>query len=566
MSTGAEKYKSLKVKELQELLTKSGLPHTGKKEELIERLVKHDEKQDKELASLDDEFGDLDEFDESKVNLDDLTESVKPIEDLSTEIEDIDEALKQPETTTAETKQPETSAASAETPAAIAPTTTTTNATSASSEPIVKPNSNFKFTPITFDKPTSTSPTTTKASTTAPAATAKAPASPRQPIADVADAKVKSIDDAEKALERAKRFGIQLNEKAKKDIRAQRFGIANKAAAVASPEQKKTTGIDPEVLKKRAERFGISNTAATVASSKGKVPVKLDAAEEEKKRKRAERFAANKKQKADYNSSIIEACCQFDPKWGQVEENMQTASTLLETYKKGDIDILLLPEMAFTGYVFKDLQEISPFLEDCETGPSVMWAKTQAIRLECFVIVGYPQKTDQCNYNSICCVDPKGRLLHTYQKAFLYETDENWAEEGPGFVSTDIEGIGKVGFGICMDINPYRFKSDFYACEFANYHVQEKTEIILCSMAWLKSRDDPVSSTIRYWATRLLPLYHKAESGKHTIFVACNRIGSERGSEFAGASCVLDITDEHITILNNLKRNTGVLLVEVKAT
>ncbi|KAL7316181.1 hypothetical protein PS15m_005317 [Mucor circinelloides] len=257
------------------------------------------------------------------------------------------------------------------------------------------------------------------------------------------------------------------------------------------------------------------------------------------------------------------ACCQFDSKWCQVEENMQTASTLLETYKKGDIDILVLPEMAFTGYVFKDLQEISPFLEDCETGPSVLWAKKQAIRLECFVIVGYPQKTDQHNYNSICCVDPKGRLIYTYQKAFLYETDENWAAEGPGFVSTHIDGLGKVGFGICMDINPYKFKSDFYACEFANYHVQEKTDIILCSMAWLKSKNDPVSSTIRYWATRLLPLYHKAEPGKHTIFVACNRVGLERGSEFAGASCVLDITDEHITILDNLKRNTGVLLVEV---
>jgi len=114
-----------------------------------------------------------------------------------------------------------------------------------------------------------------------------------------------------------------------------------------------------------------------------------------------------------------------------------------------------------------------------------------------------------------------------------------------------------------MDINPYKFKSDFYACEFANYHAQEKTDIILCSMAWLKSKNDPVSSTIRYWATRLLPLYHKAEPGKHTIFVACNRVGLERGSEFAGASCVLDITDEHITILENLKRNTGVLLVEV---
>lgn len=114
-----------------------------------------------------------------------------------------------------------------------------------------------------------------------------------------------------------------------------------------------------------------------------------------------------------------------------------------------------------------------------------------------------------------------------------------------------------------MDLNPYKFKSDFDAYEFANYHLDEKTDIILCSMAWLKSKNNSVNSTIRYWATRLLPLYHKAESGKHTIFVACNRIGSERGSEFAGASCVLDISNENITIVDSLKCNTGVLLVEV---
>lgn len=41
-------------------------------------------------------------------------------------------------------------------------------------------------------------------------------------------------------------------------------------------------------------------------------------------------------------------------------------------------------------------------------------------------------------------MDPKGRLIYTYQKAFLYETDENWAAEGPGFVSTHIDGLGKV--------------------------------------------------------------------------------------------------------------------------
>jgi protein N-terminal amidase len=41
-------------------------------------------------------------------------------------------------------------------------------------------------------------------------------------------------------------------------------------------------------------------------------------------------------------------------------------------------------------------------------------------------------------------VNPEGKVVLTYQKSFLYETDENWAAEGPGFVSTHIEGLGKV--------------------------------------------------------------------------------------------------------------------------
>ncbi|KAG1461226.1 hypothetical protein G6F56_005777 [Rhizopus delemar] len=73
------------------------------------------------------------------------------------------------------------------------------------------------------------------------------------------------------------------------------------------------------------------------------------------------------------------ACCQFDPKLGAVESNMALVDDLLKDYKPGDIQVLVLPEMAFTGYVFNGIEEIKPYLEDSKTGPTVNWSKTQGL-------------------------------------------------------------------------------------------------------------------------------------------------------------------------------------------
>ncbi|EIE77894.1 hypothetical protein G6F46_002751 [Rhizopus delemar] len=264
----SEKYKNLKVKDLQELLQKNGLPHTGKKEELIERLVQHDEKVEKELISLEEEFGNLEDY-KGDANPEELTT------DIAKESKEKSEEAKKEDKTNAlvDSDKKEDKKATEE-----------------------KPKSNFKFTPITFDKAPSASST-------------------QKPVIPVVPQKAVS-SDAEKAIERAKRFGVQLNDSAKKDLRAQRFGVPKKVNNEEAlkkraerfglnkggndPEILKKRaekfgtnkgGIDPEVLKKRAERFGLNNG--------NKVPVKFDAAEEEKKRKRAERFSENdaKKQK-----------------------------------------------------------------------------------------------------------------------------------------------------------------------------------------------------------------------------------------------------------------------------
>ncbi|GJJ78450.1 protein N-terminal amidase [Entomortierella parvispora] len=192
-------------------------------------------------------------------------------------------------------------------------------------------------------------------------------------------------------------------------------------------------------------------------------------------------------------------CLQLEPKLGQVQENINHATDMIAHLKPEDVDVLVLPEMAFTGYVFKSKDHIRPYLEDSKTGPSVTWAMAQAIRLNAHVVVGYPERrvvnpsdpTKEQFYNSIAFVSPTGQLLTTYAKHFLYYTDENWAEEGPAFESIHVPGLGQVGFGICMDVNPYRFQSAFQEMEFSTFHLKHKSDLILCSMAWNKGEEAP---------------------------------------------------------------------------
>ncbi|MCJ1322656.1 hypothetical protein MMC15_008005 [Xylographa vitiligo] len=87
------------------------------------------------------------------------------------------------------------------------------------------------------------------------------------------------------------------------------------------------------------------------------------------------------------------AVLQFAPALGQVERNMARADELLAAAPTDGLDLLVLPELAFTGYNFPSLGAITPFLEPTGSGPTAQWAIRTARRLRCTVCVGYPERT-----------------------------------------------------------------------------------------------------------------------------------------------------------------------------
>ncbi|KAF2676700.1 N-terminal asparagine amidohydrolase-like protein [Lentithecium fluviatile CBS 122367] len=270
------------------------------------------------------------------------------------------------------------------------------------------------------------------------------------------------------------------------------------------------------------------------------------------------------------------ALLQFAPEVGKVQENIQRADEILQdTRIPVDLDWLILPEMAFSGYNFHSLEEIQPYLEPTTAGITTRWAIQVAQHYNCTVTVGYPEITTtepRTQYNSTVTISPTGQILKNYRKAFLYYTDETWASEGPVRFSTSPLGtIGPVTLGICMDINPYKFLAPWEAYEFANTALTSQTPLICVSMAWLchlsptellVEPGQPDVATVAYWVERFQPIVEVSrEKDGATYVLLANRCGVEKGVCYAGSSTVIKIEGGGVSLFETAGKSEERCLV-----
>ncbi|KAI1310182.1 carbon-nitrogen hydrolase [Xylaria venustula] len=270
-------------------------------------------------------------------------------------------------------------------------------------------------------------------------------------------------------------------------------------------------------------------------------------------------------------------CLQFAPQVGDIDDNLSRADAVLSRADPESLDLLVLPELAFAGYNFKSLQEISPFLEPQGSGISALWARTVALRLNCVVTVGYAEKEDEDSkwptspeyYNSVIVVNTDGETITNYRKSFLFYTDETWALEGGGFYGGSIPQFGNTAMGICMDINPYKFEAPWHAFEFAFHCLEVEANLVIVTMAWMTREDasvfsstpnEPDMDTLTYWMARLEPLI-RSDKQDEIIVIFCNRAGIERDTVYAGTSTVIGIKDGEVNVYGLLGRGEEKLLV-----
>ena len=245
---------------------------------------------------------------------------------------------------------------------------------------------------------------------------------------------------------------------------------------------------------------------------------------------------------------------QLSPVHGDVGASIARADALLAPLDASSaVDLVVLPECAFTGYTFRDAAHVRPLAERCGAGRTHAWCASLAGRLRAVVVCGYvEQAADGRLYNSQVAVSPLGAVLANHRKKHLFATDKTWACEGPCWTSLRLPCRGKAvraHLGICMDINPYEFRAPFEAYELARAALQARASVLLFSSAWCdRNPEDPpeyvpppidAEDTLSYWAARLRPL---AEApGAPTFFICADRIGREGDTNFCGCSCVLQL-------------------------
>jgi len=243
---------------------------------------------------------------------------------------------------------------------------------------------------------------------------------------------------------------------------------------------------------------------------------------------------------------------------GDTPQSMTKAGRLLNASStQSAIDLLVLPELAFSGYMWEKPEEVAPFAE-AQDGATFQWARQQAQALHSWVLVGYPEKDSSGKmFNSALLLDSNGELKANIRKSNLTPTDAKWAHPSNAELTVvNTDKFGKIGIGICADISlttgDLASNGGWYLDK---VFAQAKVDMIVLLAAW--DEDKPSSEIIGLWKTRL-----GENSGTPVIFVAADQTGSERGEVYGGSSCVVDL--KNTQTLRNFEREEGLLVQSVK--
>ncbi len=226
-------------------------------------------------------------------------------------------------------------------------------------------------------------------------------------------------------------------------------------------------------------------------------------------------------------SRVRIACLQMEPVIGQKDTNVARSLELIERAAGEGANLVVLPELCNTGYVFETRDEAFGLAEEIPAGPTtVQWAEAAA-RHGMHIVAGMTERAGRALYNSAAVIGPRG-FVGTYRKNHLWAAENLFFEPGDLGVPVFRTEIGRIAAAICYDI---------WFPEVFRMAAIQGADILCVPTNWVPMPEQP--SDFPKMANVL------AMGGAHanSMFVACaDRIGDERGQPFIGSSLVVNYT------------------------
>jgi len=204
---------------------------------------------------------------------------------------------------------------------------------------------------------------------------------------------------------------------------------------------------------------------------------------------------------------------QMSPKLLSTSENL---GKIKQMAGSEDYDVLVFPELATTGYVFQNIDEV---WEVALTTDEIVDFIT-SFKRPGLVVLGFAEKYGDKLFNSSVAVTPEGEY-YLYRKIHLFDKEKLWFSPGNlGFIVFDWKGY-RFGMMICFDwIFPEAMRT-----------------------LAIKGAD-----LILHSANLVLPYCQNAMVTRclenHVFAITANRIGEERGVRFTGMSQITGVKGE----------------------
>jgi len=238
--------------------------------------------------------------------------------------------------------------------------------------------------------------------------------------------------------------------------------------------------------------------------------------------KAAETGAATKRK-----SPVRVAVVQFNPQVGldNLESNALAARQRLQQAAKEGANLIVLPELATTGYCFDSREEAFAHAEPVPDGRTVRGWIALAKERQVYIVGCLPEVDGQQLFDTAVLIGPEG-YVGKYRKTHLWNEEKLFFTPGNlGFPVFDTR-IGRIALLVCWDI---------WFPETARIVSQLGADIICIPTGWVWTPPPLYDAS----GTCMAAYLTMTAAHANNVFIAtADRIGAERGAGFMGNSLI----------------------------